>query len=277
MIARRPDPVAASNGTAARPLRTGPRRGRVAFLILALAACAGFTALGIWQVQRLAWKHALIERVEARIHADAIPVPVRADWSGVSEHTHEFLRVRVAGKWLGDDDTRVQAVTRLGAGWWLLRPLRGDDGDIVLVNRGFAPNGTDIAVVPVAAGEAVVITGLLRIDEPGGGFLRSNDPAAGRWYSRDVHAIATANGVASVAPFFIDADHALAPAQWPAGGLTVTRFADNHLPYALTWFTLALLSAWGVWRLLREPSGRARVASEDAAGAVDRRNTGNIR
>ena len=42
--------------------------------------------------------------------------------------------------------------------------------------------------------------------EPGGGFLRRNDPAAGRWHSRDVRAIAAARGLDEVAPYFIDAE-----------------------------------------------------------------------
>ena len=42
--------------------------------------------------------------------------------------------------------------------------------------------------------------------EPQGGFLRSNDPAHDRWYSRDVAAIAAARGLHDVTPFFVDAD-----------------------------------------------------------------------
>ncbi len=276
MTVTRPDPVAASDGASAGTCgRTRFRRGRIAFLVLAVSACAGFTTLGVWQLQRLGWKHDLVARVDARIHADAVPAPGRGDWPDITEHDHEYLRLRVAGHWLGDDDTRVQAVTRLGAGWWLLRPLRTDAGDIVLVNRGFVPGGDAVPVASVAAGDAAAVTGLLRMDEPGGGFLRGNDPVAGRWYSRDVQAIAKADGLGAVAPYFVDADHVGVPGQWPAGGLTVTRFPDNHLPYALTWFTLALISAWAAWRLLREPPGRSRTRSEDAAGAADRHNTGN--
>ncbi len=281
MSTRRPNPVAAADGESRADIagsagRPRLRRGRIAFLILAIVACAGFTALGVWQLQRLAWKHELIARVDARIHADAVPAPARSAWPVITESDHEYLRVRVAGHWLGEQDIRVQAVTRLGAGWWLLHPLRADNGDIVLVNRGFVPGDGDGPVVAVGAGEDVTVTGLLRMDEPDGGFLRENDPLAGRWFSRDVQAIATANGLGAVAPYFIDADHVGAPGQWPAGGLTVTRFPDNHLPYALTWFTLALLSAWGVWRVLREPVGRRRTRSEDASsGALDRHNTGH--
>jgi surfeit locus 1 family protein len=87
--------------------------------------------------------------------------------------------------------------------------------------------------------------GLLRLTEPKGGFLRSNDAVANRWYSRDVSAIADARGLAHVAPYFVDADAKPNPGGFPIGGLTVIRFANNHLVYALTWFALAIGLAAG--------------------------------
>ncbi len=91
------------------------------------------------------------------------------------------------------------------------------------------------------------VTGLLRITEPGGGFLRHNDPAAERWYSRDVQAIAAARGLADVAPYFIDAERAAAGARdgppGPGPGLTVLAFPNSHLVYAITWYALALMVA----------------------------------
>jgi surfeit locus 1 family protein len=116
----------------------------------------------------------------------------------------------------------------------------------MLLNRGFVPaDRRDVAPRPPIGPAAV--TGLLRLSEPGGGFLRANDPATGRWYSRDVAAIARARRIGPVAPYFIDADAAPGPARYPVGGLTVVRFPDNHLVYALTWFALAGLSGWGGW------------------------------
>ena len=97
------------------------------------------------------------------------------------------------------------------------------------------------------------MTGLLRITEPGGGFLRRNDPAAGRWYSRDVAAIAAARGLADVAPYFVDADASSDVPGGPRGGLTIVSFTNHHLIYALTWFVLAIMAAGaGLFMLLPE-------------------------
>ena len=76
-----------------------------------------------------------------------------------------------------------------------------------------------------------------------------------------LEAIARARGLADVAPYFIDADAASDPGAWPRGGLTVIRFPNSHLVYALTWFGMALLSLVGMGLVLRE---RGRGKGSDA-------------
>ena len=91
------------------------------------------------------------------------------------------------------------------------------------------------------------------MSESGGAYLRSNEPAADRWYSRDVAAIAAARGLSNVAPYFIDAEASETPStDAPVGGLTVIRFNNNHLQYALTWFALALMVLCGAVLVLRQ-------------------------
>lgn len=216
---------------------------------LLAAACAGFAALGVWQLQRMAWKHALIARVEARIDAEPVPAPGRDRWRAISEETDGYRRVRLAGRFLPAMQTRTQAVTELGAGSWLLVPLRTDAGDYVLVNRGFVPAGQASVVAPAGRTQ---VEGLLRTTEPEGGFLRRNVPEQDRWYSRDVAAIARSHGLAPdrVAPFFVDADRDAVSRDWPRGGMTVVKFRDSHLSYALTWFALAALSLAAGWVLV---------------------------
>jgi surfeit locus 1 family protein len=116
---------------------------------------------------------------------------------------------------------------------------------VVLINRGFVPPERRDQATRLEGNPAgvVSITGLLRMTEPNGGFLRNNDPAGDRWYSRDVEAIAAARGLPGSAPFFIDADATPNPGSYPQGGLTVVKFHNNHLIYALTWFGLALMLA----------------------------------
>ncbi len=230
------------------------RRSRLLLLVLSLPLVCGLLALGIWQVERRAWKLDLIERVDARVHAPAVPAPTRAEWPAIDKTADEYRRVQLTGTFLNDRETLVQAVTDLGGGFWVVTPLRATDGSITLVNRGFVPGDRrDPASRPEGQldGEQTV-EGLLRMSEPGGRFLRANEPAADRWYSRDVAAIADARGLdGPVAPYFVDAGAEAVPGGYPVGGLTVIRFNNNHLVYALTWFALALMLAAAVvfvWR-----------------------------
>ena len=221
-------------------------RTAVFLVALALAFC-GFSALGVWQVERLHWKRELIARVDARIHAEPVAPPTHDDWPNATASRDEYRRVVASGEYLPGRDTRVQAVTERGPGWWLLTPLREDNGDVLLVNRGFVPNDWN-GDVAAPAGHVQVV-GLLRMSEPHGAFLRNNDPAHDRWFSRDIAAIAQARTLGTVAPWFIDAERDASAPQWPAGGMTIVHFRNQHLQYALTWFALAVLSAWAIWRV----------------------------
>jgi len=222
--------------------------------IIWLACVAALLALGVWQLERRVWKLGLIDRVERRVQADAVPLPGSGAWPMVSRDDDEYRHVTTRGRFLNDRETVVQALTVDGPGYWVVTPLQIAAGGIVLVNRGVVPSDRrDPATRRDGSPSATVdVTGLLRISEPGGGFLRSNDPAADRWYSRDVAAIAAARGLSQVAPFFIDADATPHPGGWPRGGLTVISFANNHLVYALTWFTLGLMLAGAGLHRLRQ-------------------------
>jgi surfeit locus 1 family protein len=241
--------------------------------ILWVTCVAVLLALGVWQLERRVWKLDLIDRVEHRVHAEAVAIPEPAAWPAINRADEEYRRVTVGGRFLHDKETLVQALTVDGPGFWVVTPLQIAGGRAVLVNRGFVPVDRR---EPATRGEGnrsglVTITGLLRLSEPGGGFLRRNDPTGNRWYSRDVAAIASARGLPEVAPFFIDADAAPDPDGWPRGGLTVISFPNNHLIYALTWFTLAVMLAGAGLQRLRH----LRSASGSDAGDIERRRDGS--
>jgi surfeit locus 1 family protein len=242
-------------GEAPSPLR------RILFGLSGAVVVLVLLGLGTWQVERRAWKLDLIARTEARVQAPPVPAPGPAQWPAVGPDD-AYRHVRLSGHFLHDRETLVQAVTAYGAGSWVVTPLRREDGSLVLVNRGFVPGSRKD---PVTRQEGQVsgpveVVGLLRLTEPGGAFLRANDPGRDRWYSRDVAAIAAARGLADTAPYFVDADAAPNPGGLPLGGLTVVAFPNNHLVYAITWYGLALmLAGFGLSRLLlARRKGRAR-------------------
>lgn len=237
-------------------------------ICVGIALFLGFMALGTWQVQRRAWKLDLIERVEQRVHTAPVAVPDPSQWPQINAAGYEYLPVQASGLWLDRQSVLTKALTEAGAGFWLVTPLQLADGTQILVNRGFTPEKMrakwlkQIAEATPSA-EPVTVIGLMRMSEPGGGFLRHNDAASQQWFSRDVAAIAQSQGLGHAAPYFIDQG---VPVRNPAyelakptaeqadvlrPGMTVIQFHNSHLVYALTWYGLAamvLVAAWLVRR-----------------------------
>lgn len=233
--------------------RALPARRNVLPVVLLLLLVPVFAALGVWQVQRLAWKEALIARVAAARQAPPIAMAAlpRAPLA-----TLAYRRVALRGHYRAEGTALVTGTSDLGSGYWVLVPLVQGDGAATYVNRGFVPVGSRLADQRARVPQgAVAVVGLLRESEPGGTMLRANRPAQDRWYSRDIAAIAACRHIAADPRLFVDAQTERPPPRpdpaAPVPGLTVIAFANNHLAYALTWFTLALLCAGGaivLWR-----------------------------
>ena len=241
-----------------------PALRRAAVWALLATLFVVFLSLAAWQVQRRSWKLALIERVEQRAHGQPQPLSLPASWPNLTAAQAEYQPVAVSGTWLPQHTILSQAVTELGAGFWVMTPLQQADGSRVWINRGFVPEDQRATWLPSGARPAdnapLQVQGLWRANEPDG-----------RWYSRDVVAMAQAQKLAKASPFFIDAglpgaprDAAKSPA-WPRPGLTVIRFHNSHLVYVLTWLALAALTAVAAV-LVRRHEKAAPRAGADAPG-----------
>ncbi|HVX75938.1 MAG TPA: SURF1 family protein [Bradyrhizobium sp.] len=233
-----------------RPLRT------ILFVLAVVLGEILLVGLGVWQIERRTWKLDLIARVDRRIAAPATAAPGPRAWPEISRDRDEYRHVRVTGHFAAVRPVLVKALTELGGGYWVLAPFETDQGFNVLVNRGFVPEAAAAATRDDAKGgqAQTSVVGLLRITEPKGAFLRSNDPGQDRWYSRDVAAIGAKLGIADLAPYFIDADASANGAGQPVGGLTVVSFPNNHLIYVVTWFSLAIMLAIWSYRAVRPGS-----------------------
>lgn len=233
----------------------------------AAVALAILIALGVWQLDRKAWKEALVANLEQRLAASAVALPPPTDWPRLSAATDEFLRVAFAADFLNDKEALVytSGSTLRGAsggpGYWVFTPARVVDGSgagaIVMVNRGFVPEGKqDPASRPSSrlAGR-IDIVGVLHWPEPPGPFTPAGDSLRNLWFSRDSVAIASAKGIQTTAPFYVELESPEPPGGLPHAGRLQATLPNNHLQYALTWFGLATVltgvyAAWlfGGWR-----------------------------
>jgi len=230
------------------------RRGLVLPTVAAAVVFAILCGLGLWQLERLQWKEALIARVEAGLASAPVPAPPPAEWPGLDLGAAEYRPVVVRGTF--DHDREIHVVYTLvtpkgpkgGIGYQVFTPFRTEGGWWVYVNRGFVPReSADPATRSggQVAGETTV-TGLLRQPGHRAWFMPSDDPAGNAWFSRDPVLFAVTAGLPAdaVAPYVIDAarDPTL-PGGLPQGGETLISFPNNHLQYVITWFGLALALA----------------------------------
>lgn len=237
-----------------KPSPLGQQKGRRRILpVAALLLCAAlFSALGVWQVNRLAWKRALIAHVNEVSTANPVEarlLPMAPNPRDLADL--EYRHVWALGRFEPQGTTLVSALTERGAGYWVMAPLRMGDGRAVWINRGYVPLGsTALAEAARTPMGEVAITGLLRKTEPKGRFLQANVPTQDRWYARDIAAMSATRGVKGQAAWFIDAQGPEIPGN-PIPGLTVVQFPNSHLQYALTWFAMALLSLFAIWLVWR--------------------------
>jgi surfeit locus 1 family protein len=226
------------------------KRSLLAAAVAALAGIAVLVSLGVWQLERLAMKTALLAQIDARSLAAPKPLPPASSWAGLTPDQNEYARVTATGVLENDHEALIYrgsgnvAGALSQPGYWVMTPLRLPDGARVLINRGFiALDKKDPSTrAPAPTGE-VTIVGLWRSPETRSYFTPADNPAKGEWFTRDPLAIAAALHLNRVAPFSIDEDAHAAPAGAPAGGATVIDIPNNHLSYAFTWFGLAVTLA----------------------------------
>jgi len=207
------------------------------FTVPVLLALLG---LGSWQIERLFWKRDQIAERQAAVAAASVAAPRSLE----EARGMEFRHVTDEGVFLHDKEIFLGATSEAGRnGYQVLTPLREAGGRNVFVNRGFIPAELKDPATR-SAGQVtgpVRVQGLLRL--PTGKpawFLPDNRPDLNYWIWVDLPTIAAADRLDRVAPFYIDADATPNPGGWPKGGITRLELRNDHLQYAITWFSLAV-------------------------------------
>jgi surfeit locus 1 family protein len=218
--------------------RGGFRPG-VWLTLATLGTLAILVSLGVWQLQRLAWKTELIERAEARVHQPAVPLPPTEDWAAF-----DFRRVAAEGTFLPDHALLVGTTARGGeVGGELAVPLAlRDRPERLLVDLGWVEEGR------FRAGEAaalvpdgpVSLEGVLRYrgDERPGLFTPDPRQEGRRWFAWDIAGVARALD-APFLPVVLVRDGPPLSSAGPVPATVRVDYPNDHLGYAITWFGLA--------------------------------------
>jgi surfeit locus 1 family protein len=231
---------------------------RAGLFIPAVLAFAAFTILagfGMWQVERKAWKEALIENLDRRVNADPVALPPVDRWPGLSVAADEFRRVMFEATIDPAHEVLVYTVGSAvrpdvsGPGYWVFAPARLAGGGTVVLNRGYVADGQRQAARQVPA-DRVTLAGALRWPEERGLFVPKDDPGRSLWFVRDHITMARAKGWGEVAPFYVELETPSGEGPgMPRSGRMKASLRNDHLQYALTWFGLAvvLVFVFGFW------------------------------
>jgi surfeit locus 1 family protein len=217
--------------------------------LFTLVGLALLTGLGVWQIERKAWKEALIDAIGRRMNEAPMLLPPPERWPSLDAAHDEFTKVAFHAVFENEREALVFAGASAfrpdvsGTGYWVFTPARLSDGARVVVNRGFVPEANkDPATRPVGlVATPVEIIGVLRWPEHAGLFTPAGDPARNLWFARDQLTIAAAKGWGNVAPFYLEQEAPVPPGGLPTPGKLMVALPNNHLQYALTWFALAIV------------------------------------
>lgn len=214
-------------------------RRYIAPLLIGLVGIAILLWLGTWQVQRLAWKQSILDEIETTIAADPQPLPRLID-----PEAQRYQPVTLSGEIGADTLAVLVSVKQRGAGWRLISAVQTDDGRRILLDRGYVP--VDQKDAPRYSGP-VEVTGNLHWPDDRNSSTPANDPAKNIWYARDIGPMAEALDTEPLLVITRDmapADPGVTPLPVDTGGIP-----NDHLQYAITWFSLATvwLIMTGVW------------------------------
>jgi surfeit locus 1 family protein len=214
-------------------------------IAVASVGMAVLIGLGIWQVQRLSLKNALVASIDAKAAAEPIPL------GETLERTEDVEFLKVSDRAEFDYDATLFFLDTFEGkpAWRLITPYKRKDGIVVFVNRGVVPDELrERAARPAGAraGPEAIVGQITQPRPRRGPFTPDNDPAHNIWFWWDQPAALEAVGLggdADVAPFMVHLSPQPGQTGWPRAQPLTAPLRNNHLGYAITWFGLAIALA----------------------------------
>lgn len=206
--------------------------------LFTVPALFALLALGTWQVQRLHWKEDLIQKLETRATAPAVDPPSASG----DLAAFEYRQVRVRGTFRHDRELYLVGRSLRGqAGLHVLTPFERADGPPILVDRGWVPfdrrdpAGRAQGQIP----GTIMLEGLLRLEKGKGAFQPDNDAQNNSWYFVELDRMAKTAQMPLAKGYYLVAGPMKVPGSLPVAGQWRLKVRNDHLQYAITWFSLA--------------------------------------
>jgi len=214
-------------------------------LLLGVVGVAILCSLGIWQLHRLTWKEAMLADIETRIAAPPVDL---ATVTAPDAERDQYLPVTVKGRTTGEEADVLSGLKEQGTGFEIISVFETSDGRRILLDRGFVPEAQkDVARPPVE----LTVTGNLEWPNEADTYTPEPDLSANLWFARNVPDMAAS---LKTDPILV----VIRTAEGDAQGILpmpvdTTGIPNDHLNYAITWFSLAAVWAgmtlYLLWRI----------------------------
>ena len=206
---------------------------RIWFIVfIGFAGTACLLYLGKWQIDRLYWKLDVLKKIDQKIAAAPVPLPAEP-----SESVHKYLSVEISGQFLQESIRVLASKKRYGAGYRIIHVFRAN-GRRLLVDLGFVGLETDYDVDLI---NDISIVGNLHWPDEVDNFTPEPDLENNIWFARNVERVASALQTEPI--LIILKDSTLKDQNIKPMPIDTTHIPNDHLQYAITWFSLAIIWA----------------------------------
>jgi len=206
---------------------------RIWFIVfIGFAGTACLLYLGKWQIDRLYWKVDVLKKIDQKIAAAPVLLPAEP-----SESVHKYLSVEISGQLLQESIRVLASKKRYGAGYRIIHVFR-TNGRRLLVDLGFVGLETDY---DIDLNSDISLVGNLHWPDEVDSFTPEPDLENNIWFARDVERVASALQTEPI--LIILKDSTLKDKNIKPMPIDTTHIPNDHLQYAITWFSLAIIWA----------------------------------
>ena len=199
-------------------------------------------SFGTWQIKRMFWKEALIDRYISQSQSN----PIRQSNQLNQSTLKEFKSVELEGSFLHENEIYITGKTFEGnAGFHVITPFKLNSDSFVLINRGWVSEGYRDPLkraFSLVSGKTT-IKGIIRYPQVKGYFVPENDGKNGFWFSVipiQIFNFLNFDQSKIIKKYYIDALRKEGKLTLPIGVTGNPNLRNQHLSYAVTWYGLAL-------------------------------------
>ncbi len=202
-------------------------------------------SLGFWQVHRLEWKTDLLYAINERLNQPAVVLPAKVD-----ELNNQFLKVYVTGVFGSGEIHNLTSQKLKGPGFKIISPFVVDSGPTILVDRGFT---REIFKNKSKSIETTYIEGNLLWPNEVDSFTPTPNHSKNIWFARDIEKMSK---YLKTEPILLVATREDQPDKLIEPEPISLNIPNNHLQYAITWFSLSVvwffMTVYFLWFRLKE-------------------------